>query len=83
MGLGTNSTLLNALISAKAIASRTWGYSQGWTGAEAENQVDGSLVLGGYDAAKTKGNNVTVPFSNDPHCVSNLVVTISDIKMNL
>ncbi len=47
MGLGTNSILLNALISAKAIASRTWGYSQCWTGAEAENQVDGSRVLGG------------------------------------
>lgn len=83
MGLGANLTLLNALVSTKAIASRTWGYSQGWTVAEAEHQVDGSLVLGGYDAAKTKGNNLSVPFSNDPHCVSKLVVTITDIKVNL
>ncbi len=70
VGLGTNSTLLNALVLAKVIASRTWGYSQGWTGAEAEHQIDGSLVLGGYDAAKAKGSNVTVPFSTDPHCAN-------------
>lgn len=60
MGVGTNPTLLSALVSAKAIASRTWEYSQGWTGAAAEHQVDGSLVLGGYDAAETKAT--TSPF---------------------
>ena len=58
IGLRTNLTFQNALISAQAIASRTWGYSQGWAGAEAIYQVDGSLVLGGYDAAQTMGKNL-------------------------
>ena len=46
-------------------------------------QMDGSLVLGGYDAAKVTGNNITIPFSYDQNCPSHLLVTISDIKMNL
>ena len=83
IGLGTNSTILNALVSANAIASRTWGYSQGWAGAEAIHQVDGSLVLGGYDAAQTKGKHITLPFARNPSCVSNLVVNITNMKMNL
>ncbi len=83
IGLGSNSTLLNALVSAGDIASKTWALSQGWTGAESSQQMDGSLVLGGYDMAKVTGNNITLPFSEDQNCISHLIVTITDIKMNL
>ena len=82
-GLARNSTLLNRLSSAGLIASRTWGYYQGWTGAETQHQLDGSLVLGGYDEAKTTGKNTTLSFSDNKDCVSGLLVTVSDIKMNL
>ena len=83
VGLGVNSSLLNILLSAGAIASRTWALFHGWTGAESEHQMDGSLVLGGYDAAKLTGNNITLPFTEDQACATHLVVVITDIKMKL
>ena len=83
LGLGRNSTLLNALFANGAIPSRSYAMWQGWTGAEASQQMDGTLTLGGYDAAKVAGNNnITLPFSDNIFC-SGLVVTVSDIQMNL
>lgn len=83
LGLGRNSTLLNVLSSVGVIASRTYGYFQGWTGAYAQYQTDGSLVLGGYDAAKVTGSNVTLPFAPSAACNNGYVITVTDIKMNL
>ena len=46
--------------------------------------MDGSLTLGGYDSAKISGKNLTLPFSNnDFDCLAGLIVTITDIQMNL
>ena len=83
LGFGVNSTLLTALSSAGIIASRTWAYFHGWTGANSSTQIDGNLVLGGYDAAKSTGTNLTLPLSHEPDCVSGLVITITNIIMNL
>lgn len=83
IGLGQNSTLLSSLTSTGSIASNTWGYFPGLSGVDATDQLDGSLVLGGYDAAKTAGNNITIPFTDDPSCSTGMVVTISDLRMNL
>ena len=83
IGLGRNSTLLNYLVSAGAIASRTWSMWQGWTGADSQHQKDGTLVLGGYDAAKAFGANITQPLVPDPNCPSGLVVTVTNVVMNL
>ena len=83
LGLSQNSTLLDRLSSAGLIASRAWGYYQGWTGAETQHQVDGSLILGGYDEAQTIGTNTTFSFGDAESCSSGLSFTISDIKMNL
>lgn len=82
LGLARNSTLLNRLSSDGLIASRAWGYYQGWTGAETQHQLDGSLVLGGYDEAKTIGKNASFFFGGEGTCNSGLSFTISDIKMN-
>lgn len=72
------------LFSNGSIASRTYGWWHGWTGAEASQQMDGSLTLGGYDSAKITGNNITLPFSNNVFdCLGGLIVTITDIQMNL
>ncbi|KAL8791510.1 MAG: hypothetical protein Q9213_000127 [Squamulea squamosa] len=81
IGLGRNSTLLNALFSVGAIASRTWGFAWGWQGADSNHQRDGSLILGGYDFARTKGPNVTYPFALTGGC--RLVVTVTNIVLNL
>ncbi|KAL8644532.1 MAG: hypothetical protein Q9226_007715 [Calogaya cf. arnoldii] len=81
LGLGRNSTFINRLLSVGAIASKTWGLAVGWQGALSEHQTDGSLVLGGYDAALTNGSNFTYPFTVGTGC--SLTVTISDIVLNL
>jgi len=83
LGVGRNSTLLNTLVSRGDIASRTYSFWDGWTGAEPQHQMDGNLVIGGYDAAKISGNNITLPFSTDSVCLEGYIVTISDIKMEL
>ena len=83
LGLGHNSTILNALVSAGAILSRTFSIFQGWTGAQTKFQTDGSLILGGYDSAKIIGNNITQPFAVDASCPNGLVISVTDINMNL
>ena len=83
LGLGTNSTLLRTLAIAGNIASKTWSYFQGWRGAETEHQMDGHLILGGYDKAKIIGTNVTLPMQWEPACGSGFVVSITDIVLNL
>ncbi|CAD6584213.1 MAG: hypothetical protein ASARMPRED_001632 [Alectoria sarmentosa] len=83
LGLGRNSTLLNALISAGAIVSRTFSIFQGWTGVQTQYQTDGSLILGGYDSTKITGNNVTLPFTVEDACNNGFVISVIDINMNL
>lgn len=83
LGLGRNSTLLNALSSAGVIFSRTFSIFQGWTGAQTPFQTDGSLILGGYDSAKIAGNNITLPLAVEDSCESGLVITVNNIHMNL
>ena len=83
LGLGRNSTLLNELVDGGLISSKTWGFWQGWTGAESINQIDGSLILGGYDADKTTGPNYTFPTSTEDSFTADCyLVTVIDIKMN-
>ena len=82
LGLARNSTFLNRLLSAGLINSKTWGYHAGWIGAETQHQLDGSLVLGGYDEAKKSGQNSIFSFSNVPDCLSGFLITIHDIEMN-
>lgn len=82
-GLGKNSTILNALYSAGMIASRSWAMFWGRTGAYENTQQDGSFVFGGYDRAKTTGNNYTsqLNYANSG-CPTGMLVTISDLVLN-
>ena len=41
------------------------------------------MVLGGYDAAKVAGSNITLPFAPSDDCACGYVITVTDIKMNL
>lgn len=63
--------------------SKTFSIFQGWTGAQSSSQTDGSLILGGYDSAKITGNNITLPFAVEDSCPSGLVISVTDINMNL
>ncbi|ERS95387.1 hypothetical protein HMPREF1624_08265 [Sporothrix schenckii ATCC 58251] len=88
IGLGTNSTLLNLLASSGQIASRSWSYFWGRTtvpgGASGTSeQLDGSVVFGGYDRAKVTGAKYTQSMTaTEPGCPSQLLVTITDIVLN-
>ena len=83
LGVASNSSLLTALLEKDKIPSRSFGYWGGMNGAEAKYQMDGGLVMGGYDRAKLTGPNVTMPINNVDLCSSGFVIQIADIQMNL
>jgi hypothetical protein len=80
LGLGPGSLLLSTLRSGGYIASKTWSYFYGLTGATAQNQMAGSVVLGGYDAAKTTGDNLTFSLGSNT-CEYGMAVTIKDFQL--
>ena len=90
LGLGSNSTFLNTLSSLGLIASRTISIFSGMAGTN--GNMDGSLVIGGYDSAKFFGTNLSNPiqpqntnpvsgFTNT--CGTGLLISVQDISLNL
>ncbi len=83
VGMGSNSTYLNALVKAGRIPSRVWSIFWGrmWTTAA---PMDGALVLGGYDSEKVTGKNYTMPldYSETSGCWTGMKVTVSDLIVN-
>lgn len=83
LGLGPDSTYLNALVAARQIPSRVWSIFWGrmWTG---NADMDGSIVLGGYDKEKVIGKNFTqrLDYSEDVGCWTGMKVTIVDVIAN-
>ena len=73
--------MLNALRNAGVIASRTWSVFWGLTGVDSAHQMDGALIIGGYDAAKTDGDNFTQPLSFSSSCPTGLLVFVNEIDM--
>ncbi|RGP68844.1 peptidase aspartic [Fusarium sporotrichioides] len=85
LGLGSNSTYLNALREAGKISSRVWSIF--WGRMWVKTPIDGSLVLGGYDEEKVIGKNYTAPLVYDDYtgtagCWAGMKITISDIRVN-
>ncbi|KAK4157077.1 aspartic peptidase domain-containing protein [Chaetomidium leptoderma] len=84
LGLGSNSTYLNSLVHAGQIPSRVWSMFWGrtWTGAKTD--IDGVLVLGGYDKEKVIGRNMTqlLDYSQETGCWTGMKVTVSDVFVN-
>ncbi|KAI0095828.1 acid protease [Hypoxylon sp. NC0597] len=84
IGLGTNSTFLNKLQESGRIASRTWSFFWGRNGGSSTSQMDGSLVLGGYDRAKlSSGERYVERLQNSTSpCATQMIVTITDMVLN-
>ncbi|KAM0342607.1 hypothetical protein ACHAPU_009334 [Fusarium lateritium] len=85
LGLGSNSTYLNALRATGKISSRVWSIF--WGRMWVKTPIEGSLVLGGYDEEKVIGKNYTAPLVYDDYtgtagCWTGMKVTISDIRVN-
>lgn len=81
LGLGRDSTILNALYNSGTIASRSWSVFGGLTGATVDHQMDGNLVLGGYDSAKFTGDNHTEKITSNSACPTSLVATVTNIEI--
>ncbi len=81
LGMGPNSTYLNALYKAGTIGARVWSLYWGrmWTDS---NPLDGSLVLGGYDERLTIGPNYTAPLDYSGNCFTGLKTNVIDITLN-
>jgi Eukaryotic aspartyl protease len=82
LGLGSNSTFLNALKAQGRIAARVWSIYWGrmWT---TSNPVDGTVVIGGYDKRKVLGQNHTQALDyRSTGCWTGMRLDISDIKVN-
>ncbi len=79
LGLGRDSAILNAMYNSGIIASRSWSVLGGLTGADLADQIDGHLVLGGYDGAKFTGDNCTEKIAGNPTCSTNMVATVQDV----
>ncbi|KAK5138161.1 hypothetical protein LTR08_004856 [Meristemomyces frigidus] len=83
LGLGWNSTLLDTLKLTGRIASRSYSWWWGLNGATPAAQMDGSFVIGGYDAAKTTGPNLTESLSASSYqCASGMSVTITGLVLD-
>ncbi len=88
LGMGINSSLIYMLNVGGLIASRTWAISWGMMASlsEPNRQVDGSLVIGGYDRGRIlgDGNEKAVVQLSAPSqaCESGMVISISDIVLN-
>ncbi|OTB07026.1 hypothetical protein M426DRAFT_54273 [Hypoxylon sp. CI-4A] len=84
MGMGRNSTILNALLETGQIGSRVWSIFWGRMWVEEDAAIDGSVVFGGYDQQKVIGKNYTQPldFSDETGCWTGMKVHISGIKLS-
>lgn len=83
LGLGLKSSVLNTLYTTGKIASRSWSMFWGRTGGTEDTQLDGNFLLGGYDRAKTTGQNYTRALTPaDSSCTTKMLVTITDIQIN-
>ncbi|CZR35670.1 uncharacterized protein FPRO_00207 [Fusarium proliferatum ET1] len=85
LGLGSNSTYLNALRKAGKIGSRVWSIF--WGRMWIKEPLDGLMILGGYDEKKVTGANYTAPlvygdFDGSDGCWTGMKVTLTDIQIN-
>lgn len=80
LGMGPNSTYLNALYNANMIRSRVWSFFYGrwWN----SNPINGSMVIGGYDEALIVGMKYTAPLDYSGDCFTGVKMNVLDITLN-
>ena len=84
LGMGRNSTYLNALKDAGRISARVWSIF--WGRMWIDNPMDGSVVMGGYDSSKVIGDNYTEALdytdADGSGCWTGMKVVVRDIQLN-
>lgn len=86
VGLTPTSLLMKSLVTSTQVSSNSIGYSSGWDGGDIPHDVDGSLVLGGYDRAKNAGRSATqsIAMTDKIHdCPNGFKLRLTDISLNL
>jgi len=81
LGMGVDSTLLATLYRQGSIASKSYSLFWGETGIETNNQMDGAVVLGGYDGAKATGENHTMNLDLGSACNTGMVVSVTNMEL--
>lgn len=85
LGLGSNSSYLHVMREAGRIASRSW--SMYWGQEYTDDNIDGSIVVGGFDSEKVMGEPHTFPLDYDDYesptgCWTGIKVNISEVVLN-
>ncbi|MDI1486184.1 MAG: hypothetical protein OHK93_005410 [Ramalina farinacea] len=83
VGLSPTSILMNSLVTGAQVSSNSIGYCSGWAGADITHDVDGNLVLGGYDRAKIAGPNATQSIARTNDCLNGFKLRLTNISLNL
>ncbi|KAF2023190.1 hypothetical protein EK21DRAFT_81443 [Setomelanomma holmii] len=83
IGLGVNSSFLEALASGQQIASRTYSFFWGTDSTISSSPRDGSLTLGGYDQALFNDSvNTTTTFTgNQANCREGMIVDLTGLVL--
>lgn len=83
LGVGPESTFLQALVKDGAISSKTWSLFYGLAGEDAPSQMDGTAVFGGYDKAKIvdEKQNYTKKHDFNANCRTGMVVIVTRIDV--
>ena len=81
LGMGKDSSLMTMLWNQGSIASRSFSLYWGQTGTTSDHQLDGNLVIGGLDEAKTSGSNYTTKLDHSSPCPTGMLISVSDISL--
>jgi hypothetical protein len=83
LGLGRNSSFLNALLNTQRAGARRWALFMGWTGDSLDTQLNGSLISDGYDLAKMDRDSLlTQTLITNNLCPSGLIIALADVLIN-
>ncbi|KAK6514597.1 hypothetical protein TWF281_004795 [Arthrobotrys megalospora] len=82
IGLNKESSILNSLYNSGKIPSRSWGFFSGWREhTTSGDPQDGSIVFGGYDAAKIDGPLAKFSMANSESATDRCQLKITINKM--
>ncbi|KAF7512853.1 hypothetical protein GJ744_011956 [Endocarpon pusillum] len=84
LGVGASSTILGFLKESRIIRSTVWSYFDGLYGLTESENLDGHVVFGGYDAAKTSGLAFMQRKSEaNQGCLTNLMISVADVLVDI
>lgn len=83
LGMGMNSTFMNALSSQNKISSKSWSFFYGNDPSFSDSPRNGSFIVGGYDEALIAGpQRSTAKFKRgDSRCMAGMLIDVTGIAL--